>query len=100
MRLDENRISIERKFMCDLVECRYCKYKCKSNITDSEIEKLWKEFEDVLLAEDEESDDSCNLVLASDWEGCNKGTIRDTIWHWFDTHYSKGISFLLYKREV
>lgn len=49
---------------------------------------------------DEESDDNCNLVLASDWEGWNKGTTRDTIWHWFDTHYSKGISFLLYKREV
>lgn len=85
--------------MCDLIECRECKHKCKNNITDVEIEKLWEEFEDVLFVEDKEAGDSCDLVLESDWEGWSKGTTRDAIWRWFDTHYSKGISYLLYGRE-
>lgn len=76
--------------------CETCGYKCKNNITDAEIEKLWAEFEDVLFTEDPKSGDSCELVLASDWKGWDKGATRDTIWHWFDNHYSKGISYLLY----
>lgn len=65
-------------------------------LTDAEIEELWEEFEDVLFVEDEESGDSCDLVLASDWKEWNKGTTRDEIWRWINNHHSKGISFLLY----
>lgn len=65
------------------------------NITDSDIEKLWDELEDVLFVEDAESGDSCELVLASDWQGWSKGTTRDEIWRWFNHHYSKGLNGLL-----
>lgn len=82
--------------MCDLIECRECKHKCKNSITDIEVEKLWEELEDVLFIEDSNSGDSCELVLASDWQGWNKETTRDEIWRWFNQHYSKGLDGLLY----
>ena len=65
------------------------------NISDKEIEQMWDEFEDVLFIEDNNSDDSCKLVLADDWKYWSKGTTRDDIWHWFDVYYSKGLSALL-----
>ena len=69
-------------------------------LMDEALEDLWDgEFEDVLFVEDENSDDSCYLVLASDWDNgfCNfpAGTTRDDIWHWFDSHHSKGVGWLL-----
>ena len=70
-----------------------------SEFNDSDIEKLWEEFEDVLFIENKDSDDSCSLVLSNDWKKWNKGTNRDTIWHWFDKHHSKGIRWLLYRIE-
>lgn len=85
--------------MCDLIECKECKHKCKNNITDTEVEKLWEELEDVLFIEDSNSGDSCELVLASDWQGWNKGTTRDEIWRWFNQHYSKGLEELLWLQE-
>ena len=85
--------------MCDLMDCKDCRHLCKNEINDYEVEKLWEEFEDVLFIEDEDSDDSCSLVLSDNWQGWSKGTTRDTIWHWFDEHYSKGIHWLLYGIE-
>lgn len=85
--------------MCDLMDCKDCRHLCKNEINDYEVEKLWEEFEDVLFIEDEDSDDSCSLVLSDDWQGWNRGTNRDTIWHWFDEHHSKGIHWLLYGTE-
>lgn len=76
--------------MCDLIECRGCKRK-----SDTEVEKLWEELKDVLFIEDSNSGDSCELVLASDWQCWNKGTTRDEIWRWFNQHYSKGLEGLL-----
>ena len=67
----------------------------KNNITDAEIENLWEELEDVLFIEDPESGDSCELVLASGWQGWSSGTTRDEIWRWFNQHYSKGLEGLL-----
>ena len=67
----------------------------KGGPTDEEIEKLWEEFEDVLFIEDKNSDDSCGLVLASDWKTWEKGTSRDTIWRWFNQNYSKGLQELM-----
>lgn len=67
--------------------------------SDNIIESLWEEFEDVLFVEDSSSDDSCKLVLASDWENethsFSKGTTRDSIWCWFNMNHSKGIGWLL-----
>ena len=81
--------------MCDLMECKDCKHLCKDNITDTEIKKIWNEFEDVLFIEDEDTNDSCGLVLADDWQGWGKGTARDEIWKWFNQHFSKGLGELL-----
>ena len=58
---------------------------------DKEIEKLWQKLEDVPFIEDETSGDSCGLILDCDWFLWKKGTTRDTIWNWFDEHYSKGL---------
>lgn len=85
--------------MCDLMDCKDCRHLCKNEINDYEVEKLWEEFEDVLFIEDDNSDDSCSLVLSDDWQGWYKGTNRDTIWNWFDKHHSKGIHWLLYGTE-
>lgn len=85
--------------MCDLMGYKDCRHLCKNGINDNEVEKLWDEFEDVLFVEDGNSDDSCRLVLSDDWQGWCKGTNRDTIWHWFDEHHSKGIHWLLYGTE-
>lgn len=68
-------------------------------ITDIEIEKLWEELKDVLFIEDLKSDDSCRLVLTSDWKKWNKGTTRDSIWRWFNQHYSKGLEGLVIKNR-
>ena len=52
--------------MCDLMDSKDCRHLCKNRINDYEVEKLWKDFEDVLFIEDENSDDSCSLVLSDD----------------------------------
>lgn len=85
--------------MCNLMACKDCRHLCKNEINDNNAEKLWEEFEDVLFIEDEDSDDSCSMVLSDDWQGWSKGTTRDTIWRWFDEHHSKGIHWLLYGTE-
>lgn len=62
---------------------------------DKEIEKLWDELEDVLFVEEENG----TLVLASEWNGFDAGTDRETIWYWFDEHHSKGVGYLLNEYE-
>jgi len=64
-------------------------------LTDTEIEKLWTEFEDVLFDEDSNGE----LILAGDWFQFEKGTSREEIWQWFDASHSKGIWWLLYEFE-
>lgn len=67
----------------------------KGDIADTEVRKLWDELEDILFIENENSDDSCKLVLANNWQGWDKGTTRDEIWGWFNKHFSKGLEELL-----
>lgn len=67
----------------------------KGDIADTEVRKLWDELEDILFIENENSDDSCKLVLANNWQGWDKGTTRDEIWRWFNKHFSKGLEELL-----
>lgn len=62
---------------------------------DKEIEKIWYSLTDVPFDEDENGE----LVLSMRWQNFSKGTAREELWHWFDEHHSKGIAYLLYKRE-
>lgn len=86
--------------MCNY-KCNECSHTCKSDATDAEVEKLWEELEDVLFIEAKdfykakEYEDDFSLVLASDWQGWGAGTDRESIWHWFDNHHSKGIQYLM-----
>jgi hypothetical protein len=64
-------------------------------LTDREVEKLWEELEDVPFDENENG----RLVLANDWYGWSKGTMREDIWSWFAGHHSKGITWLVYEYE-
>jgi len=67
---------------------------------DKELEKYWMELEDVLFVEDNESDSSFKeLVLNEKWLHFEKGTDRESIWHWFDENHSKGVGWLMYEFE-
>lgn len=77
--------------MCDLMDCKDCSHACKDYANDTEIEKLWEELEDILTDE--------NDCLAVDWQGWNKGTDKNDIWHWFDEHHSKGVGWLINEYE-
>ena len=48
--------------------------------SDMFLEKKWNELADVPFAEG----DMTNLSLEHDWWLFNKGTNRETIWHYFD----------------
>lgn len=76
---------------------------CKDNYTDEWVktsdeklsdylvEKLWEDFEDVLFVEDTNK----SLLLSSNWFIFESGTLRDEIWHWFNEHHSKKLSWLM-----
>lgn len=76
------------------------RHSCENDAIDKEVEKMWEEFEDVLFIEakdffsDDAYKDDITLVLASDWQEWEAGTSRETIWRWFNTHHSKGLSWL------
>lgn len=81
--------------MCTEIYCRECRHKCKEDITDREIEKLWDELEDVPVYENE----SFELCIDVNWQGWDQGTDVETIWHWFDEHHSKGVGWLMNEYE-
>lgn len=56
---------------------------------DIELEKLWKQFEDLPMDPDTQKIEEPFLSFPA-------GTDREDIWHWFDERHSKGISYLLY----
>lgn len=59
--------------------------------TDDLIMDLWKSFSNVPFDEGEK-----DLELGQNWFIFQKGTKREDIWQWFDTHYTKGVVALLY----
>lgn len=63
----------------------------KREYTDEQIEDMWRELEDVTLAECEEG----RLVIASPWRHFEKQTHIFDIWMWFNSIYSKGILYLV-----
>lgn len=60
-------------------------------LDDEVLEYLWEEFGDVLI-----DDNECIL---DDFIGFKRGTHREEVWHWFDIHHSKGVSFLMFGEE-
>ena len=52
---------------------------------------MWNELEDIPIDEEE--------CLDVDWQGWNKGTHREEIWHWFDERHSKGVGWLMNEYE-
>lgn len=64
---------------------------------DLKVEKLWEEFANVTLREDEEEEGIFkDLVLSCSWHVFEEGTSREYIWHWFDEEHSKGVAYLLH----
>ena len=57
------------------------------NTIDKNVEALWKEFENVPV------DRNGNLKAA--WYAFPKGTNKNTVYDWFNRHYSKGLSYLM-----
>jgi hypothetical protein len=81
--------------MCGEIYCKDCRHKCKEDVNDREVEKLWEELGDVPFYEGEDGE----MYLDVDWQGWDKGTDRETIWYWFDAKHSKGVAWLLYEYE-
>lgn len=54
---------------------------------DKNIESLWIEFQNVPV------DRNGNLKAA--WYAFPKGTNKNTVYDWFNRHYSKGLSYLM-----
>lgn len=63
----------------------------KKKYNDRELEKLWDEFEDVTMVEDEKK----KLKLASKWLHFDAGTYDDEILEWFNKNYSRGVECLI-----
>lgn len=62
----------------------------KLDLDDEKLEFLWELFGDVLI-----DDDECIL---DDFIGFECGTHREEVWSWFDRHYSKGLSALMFDK--
>lgn len=53
-------------------------------MTIAELEKMWEEFGDIPTNSDDE--------IEVDFYGCENGTYRFDIWHWFDEKFTNGIA--------
>ena len=62
-------------------------------MNDKEVEKLWAEFADVPMNGETECMDAPFMDFPI-------GTSREDIWHWFDEHHSRGVTYLMYEVEV
>lgn len=54
---------------------------------DKNVEVLWKEFQNIPV------DRNGNLKAA--WYAFSKGINKNTVYDWFNRHYSKGLSYLM-----
>jgi len=75
-----------------LVEHSYCVDDFSDEMKGDEIDRLWRELEDVPF-----DDTAGDMILAQDFYIWKKGTEREDIWHWFDKHHPRGIQYLLYE---
>lgn len=60
---------------------------------DSDLEKLWADFEDLSMNPDTECIEESFLDFPA-------GTEREEIWRFFDRRHSKGVAYLLYHDSV
>ena len=58
------------------------------HFTDSELERLWELFGEVLIDDDE--------GIGEEFLGFEEGTNRNEIWCWFDERHSKGTVHLMH----
>lgn len=56
-------------------------------MTDQELETLWDEFANIHIDEDDN--------ITEQFHTFDPGTERMEIWHWFDSHHSKGVAHLI-----
>lgn len=61
----------------------------KTADTDRKLEELWAALEDVSMDPETETIEERFLDFPA-------GTSRETIWHWFDERYSRGVYYLMY----
>ena len=59
---------------------------------DKNVEASWKEFQNVPV------DRNGNLKAA--WYAFPKGTNKNTVYDWFNRHYSKGLSYLMEEVKI
>lgn len=59
---------------------------------DKQLESLWEEFGDILIAYNDEYPDG---ILENDWFIFKAGTEKIDIWHWFDDRYTGGVIALM-----
>jgi len=52
-------------------------------MNDQQLETLWRLGDDVPVDADE--------CIEEEWHIWDIGTSRESIWHWFDAHHSKGV---------
>lgn len=57
------------------------------DIIDKNVEASWKEFQSIPV------DRNGNLKAA--WYAFPKGTNKNTVYDWFNRHYSNGLSYLM-----
>ena len=55
------------------------------------LEELWTQFADIPVDSDDHLEEGFYI-----WE---PGTPKLTIWHWFDSHYPKGIVYLVHEHN-
>lgn len=67
-------------------------FTAKIEYTDSILENMWEELTDIPFSEIDGE-----LFLEENWLHFKKGTEREDIWKWFDSHHSKGVYYLLYE---
>lgn len=81
-------ISNDKNYFYQDEICPKCgKGGCLMDLGDEDIEKLWKDFGDIPINDDDEIDVDFHF-----WE---KGTDKMEIWHWFDENHSTGINYLM-----
>lgn len=99
-------------------ECLYeedlCDWSERKGYCYRQIEKCWKDLEQVAFKEDEEyrlvSEQEYKITLMADFEDGRKskdrtlicfpkGTDREEIWKWYDKNHPKGVANLLYGED-
>jgi len=67
-------------------------YIPNKKLSDTELEYIWNNLNDVPFIEDKDS----YLLIDQTYFIWEKGkAVREEIWNWFDEHHSKGVGWLI-----